>query len=143
MLALAKHFHAVQQIVILTSLFLLDVSILVDSFLVQILDEAVQPFRNDLLQLHVVIDLLCHPVNGILLPVNLDVVVPDEAAEALNLVVHLLLVDAEAVNFEAGLRVDGVENTQAVVQLACFEVEQVNLLLFGLDGAVEVLNLEV
>jgi hypothetical protein len=68
-----------------------------------------QFFRNNLLQLHVVVDLLGNPVDGVFLVIDDDVVFADYSAESLDLVVHLLLINSETVDLETRLGIDSVE----------------------------------
>lgn len=109
LLSLAEDFHAVFKIVSLTFIFLLNVGVLVNFLLVQIFDKDMQFFRNNLLQLHVVVDLLGNPVDGVFLVIDDDVVFADYSAESLDLVVHLLLINSETVDLETRLGIDSVE----------------------------------
>lgn len=90
-----------------------------------------------------VVNFLSNPVDGVLLLIDYDVVFANYSAETLNLVIHFFLVDAQTVDFESRLGVDGVENPKSVVQFTRFKVELLDLLLFGLNGSVEVLDLEI
>lgn len=143
LLSLAEYFDAVFEIISLAFVLLLDISILVNFLLVQVLDETVEFFRNNFLQLHVVINFLCYPVDGILLFVDGDVVFTDDSAEPSDLIVHLLLVDSQTVDLETRLSVDGIEDSKTIVKLAGLEVQKLNLLFLWLDSSIQILNLKV
>jgi len=91
----------------------------------------------------VIIYLLSNPIDCIFLLVDDDIVFADDSAESLDLVVHLLLVDTETVYLETRLSIDCVENSKSVIEFAGLKVEKLDLLLFGLNSSVQVLNLEI